>query len=305
MDTYDSGLKDKALRPLYHRTVVHTIETAPDAETFGITDSGKTYLFKPGDEVRTPGNGPGGYDYYKLYAIDSSTGDAIWYKTSTSGETIHIVTDTSYSAGSTASGAYNRAIWYGKIDVKNLYTGLMIQLKVPGAGCKYGTHVNVNGLGEHPVVLNASTAHTTHYPANSILTLTYDANQSLATTYVNNTKTSFTGCWKIHNYDANTTYTNVALGQGYATCTPPTSGVACAATLGSYALVAGGIVVVKFSTNPVPASATLNVNAKGAKAIYHKGAAIAAGVIKAGDTATFIYDGSQYHLLAIDRDFSA
>jgi hypothetical protein len=65
-------------------------------------------------------------------------------------------------------------------------------------------------------------------------------------------------------------------------------------------LSTGGIVAVKF-TNAVPASATLNINSKGAKAIYHKGAAIKAGVIKAGDTATFIYS-SQYHLLSVDRD---
>jgi len=70
--------------------------------------------------------------------------------------------------------------------------------------------------------------------------------------------------------------------------------------LSSYALTTGGIVAVKF-TNDVPEGATLNINSKGAKAIYHRGAKIAAGVIKAGDTATFIYS-SYYHLLSIDRD---
>jgi hypothetical protein len=43
----------------------------------------------------------------------------------------------------------------------------------------------------------------------------------------------------------------------------------------------------------------LNINSKGAKAIYNQGAAIAAGVIKAGDTATFIYS-TYYHLIAVD-----
>ena len=46
----------------------------------------------------------------------------------------------------------------------------------------------------------------------------------------------------------------------------------------------------------------MNVNSKGAKAIYYRGSAITAGVIKAGDIATFIYNGSQYHLLTVDRD---
>ena len=70
--------------------------------------------------------------------------------------------------------------------------------------------------------------------------------------------------------------------------------------MSSYSLTTGGIVVVKF-TNAVPASATMNINSKGAKNIYYKGAAITANIIKAGDTATFIYDGTQYHLLTVDR----
>jgi len=44
----------------------------------------------------------------------------------------------------------------------------------------------------------------------------------------------------------------------------------------------------------------MNINGKGAKSIYYKGAAITADVIKANDIATFIYNGSQYHLIAID-----
>lgn len=102
-------------------------------------------------------------------------------------------------------------------------------------------------------------------------------------------------------YDANTTYTNVKLGQGYATCSTAAATAAKVATLSSYTLTAGGIVAVKF-TYDVPASATLNINSKGAKAIYHRGAKITAGVIKAGDTATLMYNGSYYHLLSIDRD---
>jgi hypothetical protein len=69
--------------------------------------------------------------------------------------------------------------------------------------------------------------------------------------------------------------------------------------LGYYSLATGGIVSVKF-TNAVPANATLNINSKGAKAIYYRGSAITANIIKAGDIATFIYS-SRYHLISIDR----
>ena len=107
--------------------------------------------------------------------------------------------------------------------------------------------------------------------------------------------------WVSSGSDSNTTYSNASLGQGYGTCTTAEATVAKVVTLSSYALVINGIVSVKF-TYAVPASATLNINGKGAKAIYRRGSAITAGIIKAGDTATFIYNGSQYHLISIDRD---
>ena len=101
-----------------------------------------------------------------------------------------------------------------------------------------------------------------------------------------------------------TTYTNEKLGQGYATCSTAAATTAKAATLSNYVLTKGGVVAVKF-TYAVPADATLNVNSKGAKPIYYKGSAITAGVIQEGDTATFMYDGTNYHLLAVDRSSAA
>ena len=85
------------------------------------------------------------------------------------------------------------------------------------------------------------------------------------------------------------------------TCATEEATTEKAVTLSGYSLVTGGVVAVKF-TYAVPASATMNINGKGAKSIYYRGAAITAGVIEAGDVATFVYDGSQYHLLSIDRD---
>lgn len=96
-----------------------------------------------------------------------------------------------------------------------------------------------------------------------------------------------------------TTYTNEKLGQGYATCTTAAATAAKKATLSNYDLVKNGVVAVKFD-NAVPANATLNVNSKGAKNIYYKGAAITADVIQAGDIAVFMYDGTQYQLLSVD-----
>lgn len=88
-------------------------------------------------------------------------------------------------------------------------------------------------------------------------------------------------------------------GFAYGTCGTAATTAAKAVTITNYTLSEGSICSIKF-TNAVPANATLNINSKGAKSIYYKGAAITAGVIKAGDTATFIYS-TRYHLISIDR----
>lgn len=95
-------------------------------------------------------------------------------------------------------------------------------------------------------------------------------------------------------------YSPASLGGGYGTCTTAAATTAKVATLSSYALVTGGKPCIKF-TYAVPASATLNIDSKGAKAIYYNGKAITADIIAAGDIVTFIYDGSCYHVIAIDK----
>lgn len=101
--------------------------------------------------------------------------------------------------------------------------------------------------------------------------------------------------------DANTTYSNAGLGNGYGTCSTAAATVAKTATLSGYALSAQGRVSVKFDED-VPAAATLNINSKGAKAIYYKGAAITEGIILGGDIVTFVYNGTQYETVNIYRE---
>lgn len=169
-----------------------------------------------------------------------------------------------------------------------LEVGSLIAIRFTAKNTATSPTFNVNGTGAKPIGYNTSDSNNGWAAGEANVTSLYVYN---GTCYM----------WLSHSVDNNTTYTNAALGQGYATSTPPTSGVAVTATLSSYALTVGGVVVVKFNTNPVPASATLNINSKGAKAIYYRGVAISANTILAGDTATFIYNGSQYHLVAIDR----
>lgn len=146
--------------------------------------------------------------------------------------------------------------------------------------------LNVSGTGAFPMRRYGTTAMstgttTTGWTAGAIQTFTYDG-----------------AAW-IREYWNNTTYSNVSLGQGYATCSTAAATKAKTASLSSYSLTTGGIVAVRF-TYDVPAGATLNINSKGAKAIYYRNAAITAGVIKAGDIATFIYS-TYYRLISLDR----
>lgn len=101
--------------------------------------------------------------------------------------------------------------------------------------------------------------------------------------------------------DANTTYSNAGLGNGYGTCSTAAATVAKTVTLSSYALSTQGRVSVKFDED-VPAAATLNINSKGAKAIYYKGAAITDNIILGGDIVTFVYNGTQYEIVNIYRE---
>lgn len=90
-----------------------------------------------------------------------------------------------------------------------------------------------------------------------------------------------------------------SIGQGYAE-NPTLSSSAFTVTMQNYVAAEGGIVAIRFN-NDVPASATMNINSKGAKPIYYHGQAIETGVIQQGDIAYFMYDGTNYVLLGVDR----
>lgn len=172
-----------------------------------------------------------------------------------------------------------------------LTVGSIIVVKFTATNSADNPTFNVNGTGAKSVyyssaVITTSSKSIAGY-ANRPCMYMYDGTNYVFLTY---------------SYDANTS-TNAAFGQGYGTCSTAAATAAKVVSLSSYSLVLGGIVSVKF-TYAVPANATMNINSKGAKNIYYRGAKITAGVINAGDIATFIYDGTQYHLIANDNNFS-
>lgn len=216
-------------------------------------------------------------------------------------------TGTAGQAGS-SSKAYIPALW--KFDLgMTPAAGDIITITVPVAGVSSGVWLSVdNGAHYYPIAVNNKTRLTTQYAIDNQITMIYQTNM-VTTTYGTDTSGAAAGAsaadltsdrWVVLNYyDANTTYSNASLGQGYGTCDTAAATAAKEVTLSSYALTTGGIVAVKF-TYDVPANATMNINAKGAKYIYYKGAKITAGVLKAGDIGVFIYS-SYYHLIAIDK----
>ena len=110
--------------------------------------------------------------------------------------------------------------------------------------------------------------------------------------------------WNKDYNDLTNKPTNATFGQGIVRTKVdnPADETNIEVTFANYELVSGGVVSLAF-TRDVPASATLNINNKGAKTIYYHGAVLAANVIKAGDRCLFMYNSNagRYYLIANDR----
>jgi hypothetical protein len=90
------------------------------------------------------------------------------------------------------------------------------------------------------------------------------------------------------------------VGVAYGTCSTAAATAAKTVAVSNFTLVAGARVAVTF-TNAVPTNATLNVNSTGAKNIRWQGSNVFGGIINAKDTVEFVYTGSYWYILAIDR----
>lgn len=94
---------------------------------------------------------------------------------------------------------------------------------------------------------------------------------------------------------------------GIAMCSCTGTGADLTASLVSgsnFALVAGAVVAVTFTNAVVKTGSknvTLAVGGMTAKPIYYRGAAIASGVIADGDTATMMYDGTNWNVISVDK----
>lgn len=178
-----------------------------------------------------------------------------------------------------------------------LEKGASVFVKFTNSNRASSPKLSVNGTTSKPIMRYGSqpalTTTETSWQAGSVVHLVYDGS-----------------AWQMVGWlNDNTTYTNALLGQGYGTCSTAEATAAKVVTLSSYALKTGGIVAVKF-TYGLCASATMNINGQGAKAIVIDGAAVTDATAKrvlANDIAYFIYDGAYnsdaggYHFLGTDH----
>lgn len=173
-------------------------------------------------------------------------------------------------------------------------------------GIKFANTNTYSATAEEPITLNVNGtgAKSIYYNNTADLTGTNTTAFGYANRY---TYYVYDGTYWVFDgssLDNNTTYSPQSLGMGYGTCSTAYATTAKVASLAGYNLIKNGIVAVRF-TNAVNAGATLNINSKGAKAIYYRGSAITDKVINIGDIATFVYDGSHYNLIACDNIFKA
>ena len=207
-------------------------------------------------------------------------------------------TNIAYCTCATAAATAAKVINVSGNTSWTLTAGAIIVVKFSYTNSASNPTFNVNSTGAKSVWYNTALITTSNLgyagTANRPMEFMYDGTQFV-----------FIG-WSI---DSNTTYSNVSLGNGYGTCASAATLAAKTVTLGSYALSANGEVAVKFTHGPV-ASATLNINSKGAKAILDKGSAakgpnstacVGGGSWIAGDVVSFRYDGTNYIITGYDN----
>jgi len=103
------------------------------------------------------------------------------------------------SIAAKTTSPYCAAIWKGSNgDINALYDGLSINYTLDVTGHDtYGTVLNLNDLGNHPVLINTGAGIGDTYAAGAHLQLVYDATAT-ASVYINSTSaSSITGCWKL------------------------------------------------------------------------------------------------------------
>lgn len=107
----------------------------------------------------------------------------------------------------------------------------------------------------------------------------------------------YDGTYWVREFDS---YSNSMNGFGYSVCSTATGTNAKTVSDPYYRKIQNAYYTVTFSY-AVNAGATLNINSWGAHPILYRRNNVATGIILAGDTVTFMFDGTNYNIVSIDR----
>ena len=174
--------------------------------------------------------------------------------------------------------------------------GDIITIKIPIAGHSWGVWLSIdNGTTYHPIALNGTTRLTTQFPVNTYLQLVYESNSTVNSVYAlegSTTASNVTGIWRVINYyDSNSN----TIPQAYCGTGANKQDKACDCT--NYNLLDKSyVMVLMVYANTSATALTLNINGKGAKAIYINGTASSATnyTLPAGSYITY-YENDIYY----------
>lgn len=224
---------------------------------------------------------------------------------------MHTITSTFYGTCATAQGTKAKVVIindpaFSGLDDSFIHSGTLLTVKFSAANTASG-----------PTLALYTNSGTAASPTAGTAVLAAKAIKQYGTT---NTGTSAAASWRagamvafvydgtywveVSSLDANTTYTNISLGNCIATSSTAAATAAKTATPinGTYTLAVNGIVSVQFAVENTEDEITLNIDGKGAKPVRYKG--LTTGLSKVWDddtTVTFYYDGTDYNIIAIDR----
>lgn len=126
-----------------------------------------------------------------------------------SSEKFYFVQGSSSAAGSSTSGSYLSVKWEGTIPgVSAVYNGLKIAYRIATRTgiASGGVVLSIDGTNYYPVVIQANTMVTTHYPVGATVLMVFNSTQTATAYLTAGTKSTVTGCWQIMEYNTNTTY---------------------------------------------------------------------------------------------------
>lgn len=180
--------------------------------------------------------------------------------------------------------------------------GSTLHVKFTTANTAASPTISIGDLSKIPIYVGGvqanGTTNTLRWSANTIISLVY-------------IESGFDTIGERFEYlgseAARSIVTPEGAGSWYGTSSTGASTAAKTATIANFSLIPGSIVSILFTSSNSANAPTLNINSTGAKAIWFKNAVTSATnklIWAAGSVITFMFDGSYWRFLSIDKQVS-